>query len=313
MSEEMDVDRLGRWMGGRDAQGRAVRFTYDDNGTRHMWFDNREVQAMRVDGRFIEHVYNDAGERIHSRIGKPERAAGDPPSADQGHIDPMADPLSLSPHAHVPSRPEPTIAAQPMPTGREPYAVSPYPGPRLPTPTHDDRVSGEAYTPVERIASAAEPALRPLRSNAPGGPDPRRSFPSTEDPLARMHVPQWPEPNAGQTDALRRVGVQPPNTTALGAGSGAAPNSIDPAVTTRYVYDISNRLVQVVSDASANGPAVSLFYQYDFQNRLIHSSDEQGQRYFVYDEDARLAEYGPGGTFQARYEYGNDRPILMTH
>jgi RHS repeat-associated protein len=61
------------------------------------------------------------------------------------------------------------------------------------------------------------------------------------------------------------------------------------------------------------GDSTHLYYQYDFDGRLIQSHDDQGVKQYVYDQTARLMEYGPGGSFMAKYDYAADRLLRMTH
>ena len=81
----------------------------------------------------------------------------------------------------------------------------------------------------------------------------------------------------------------------------------DNAVTTDYVYDLRDKLVEVVQGASTLGR-----FQYDSEGRRTKKIGEEGLRQYVYDQTSLLAEYDAAGLPKAKYDYGSDRLISLT-
>lgn len=86
------------------------------------------------------------------------------------------------------------------------------------------------------------------------------------------------------------------------AGSGAG------AVTAAFVYDVRDKLVEVQQGAAILGR-----FQYDFGGRRNLKIGEAGLRQYVYDDTSLFAEYDSLGLQVAKYDYGSDRLIALTH
>jgi RHS repeat-associated protein len=91
------------------------------------------------------------------------------------------------------------------------------------------------------------------------------------------------------------------NQTTKTVGTG------DNAVTTTYVYDLRDKLVEVVQGTSTLGR-----FQYDSEGRRTKKIGEEGLRQYVYDQTSLLAEYDATGLPKAKYDYGSDRLISLT-
>jgi RHS repeat-associated protein len=78
-------------------------------------------------------------------------------------------------------------------------------------------------------------------------------------------------------------------------------------VTTENRYDLRDKLVEVVQDASTLGR-----FQYDPQGRRNLKIGEEGLRQYVYDQTSLLTEYDASGIQKAKYDYGSDRLISLT-
>ena len=77
-------------------------------------------------------------------------------------------------------------------------------------------------------------------------------------------------------------------------------------VTTNYVYDVRDKLVEV-----HQGTSTPAEYQYDAEGRLLKKIGEEGIRQYVHDQTSRLVEYNEAGAVVARFHYGSDRLLSM--
>jgi RHS repeat-associated protein len=111
-------DHLGRWAGGT-VDGQAVRYTYDADGARNTWVDDRVVRILTIGGTFIEHAYSADGFLGQTRITRP----GQPPEVTE-HPRPFkptavaAGAQSTTPKPPPPAPPKAT-AEKPMKPARE--------------------------------------------------------------------------------------------------------------------------------------------------------------------------------------------------
>jgi RHS repeat-associated protein len=78
-------------------------------------------------------------------------------------------------------------------------------------------------------------------------------------------------------------------------------------VTTENRYDLRDKLVEVVQDASTLGR-----FQYDAQGRRNLKIGAEGLRQYVYDQTSLFTEYDSAGAPKAKYDYGSDRLISLT-
>jgi RHS repeat-associated protein len=76
--------------------------------------------------------------------------------------------------------------------------------------------------------------------------------------------------------------------------------------TTTYRYDLRDRMVEAIDDASILGR-----FQYDFEGRRTKKIGSDGIVQYVYDQASILAEYDATGAQKARYDYGSDRLISL--
>ena len=85
------------------------------------------------------------------------------------------------------------------------------------------------------------------------------------------------------------------------------------AVTTRYVYDTRDKLVEAQQASGPGGSSTSILgrFQYDFEGRRTKKIGEEGLRQYVYDQTSLLAEYDASGSPKAKYDYGSDRLISL--
>ena len=72
---EVTYDELGRLASHTDEKGHRVRFTYEKDGSRSTWREDRLVRLDEIDGTLIELAYGPRGDRGETRITKP----GQPP------------------------------------------------------------------------------------------------------------------------------------------------------------------------------------------------------------------------------------------
>jgi RHS repeat-associated protein len=73
-------------------------------------------------------------------------------------------------------------------------------------------------------------------------------------------------------------------------------------VTTEYLYDIPNRLVEV-----RRGSNILVRFQYDAEDRILKRIGFQGIRQYAYDGERIQAEYDENGVLVASYSWGRDR------
>ncbi len=78
--------------------------------------------------------------------------------------------------------------------------------------------------------------------------------------------------------------------------------------TTRYVYDVRDKLVE-----AQQGGGVLGRFQYDFEGRRNLKIGDSGLRQYVYDDTSLFAEYDSVGVQTAKYDYGSDRLLARTH
>jgi RHS repeat-associated protein len=79
-------------------------------------------------------------------------------------------------------------------------------------------------------------------------------------------------------------------------------------VTTEFQYDTRNQLVE-----TAQGAAITSRFQYDFEGRRTKKIGLDGIRQYVYDDTSTFVEYDADGNALAKYDYGSDRLISLTH
>ncbi len=81
----------------------------------------------------------------------------------------------------------------------------------------------------------------------------------------------------------------------------------DGAVTTRNLYDARDKLIEV-----QQGDSTLSRFQFDFDGRRTEKIGLETRQY-VYDQTSILGELNETGTEIAKYDYGSDRLISLTH
>jgi RHS repeat-associated protein len=78
-------------------------------------------------------------------------------------------------------------------------------------------------------------------------------------------------------------------------------------ITTQYVYDVPNRLVE-----ARRGDSILVRFQYDADGRVIKRIGVQGVRQYIYDGQQVIGEYNEDGSLVASYVWGNARLVSIT-
>ena len=136
-------------------------------------------------------------------------------------------------------------------------------------------------------------------TTVPGSPDPVADKQGLFDSLNRLtELRDLIDPGQTATFVWDANGSQVSRTVGSGAG----------AVTTDFVFDVRDKLVEVQQGAAILGR-----FQYDFAGRRNLKIGEAGLRQYVFDETSLFAEYDGLGLQVAKYDYGSDRLLALTH
>src|SRR5690349_13621304 len=67
-------DKQGRLHTLNNDDGTQWLYTYDDNGDRHIWVNQRLIATETPDGTVVAYAYNSEGRRVRKRTTRPGRA-----------------------------------------------------------------------------------------------------------------------------------------------------------------------------------------------------------------------------------------------
>jgi RHS repeat-associated protein len=122
----------------------------------------------------------------------------------------------------------------------------------------------------------------------------------------------------GVFDALNRLTdlndlVTPAQSIAFGYdANGNQISKTVAGVTTRYVYDLRDKLIQVDTEQGGAITGTLSRFAYDFAGRRIEKIGDGGIHRYVYDQTSLFAEYNDSRALIAKYDY-SDRLVSLTH
>lgn len=133
----------------------------------------------------------------------------------------------------------------------------------------------------------------------PGGSGPISDRVGVFDSLNRLNeLRDQLDPSASEAFSWDANGNQ------VGREAGSGPGS----VATAFIYDVRDKLVEV-----QRGASILARFQYDDEGRRNLKIGAAGIRQLVYDDTSLFLEYDTLGSQVAKYDYGSDRLVALTH